>query len=347
MIPVLNEKIAALIKPKSVACVGLDIGSHAIKCVEVIQDDKKRGLQSAQITHLSAGPDNLLAALRTVRQSLVSPAKHVRVSVSGPSVLIRNITLPRMTLQELKSAIRFEAERHIPFPVNECILDFQIMGQTANKPQMKVLLVAAKKDFINQQIKILTECDLEPEIIDADIFCFANAYEKLSEGNSVKTYGLLNIGHSLSSFAIIHEGEVFFVREMPYGGLGVTKALSELKNISEDAADQLKKKRDPDNSSELILAAQKGFESLVGELKRSIDYFENEAGEELKDIYLAGGGAKSQGAVELFSEELGKKVTLWNDVNRLEIAGDVDSKFLEQHFIELNVAYGLALRTIG
>ncbi len=344
----LNEKIAALVKPKVVTRVGLDIGSYSVKCVEIIQDDKKVGLRSAQIKRLASNSaDNLRAALRAIRLGLSSPIKHIRISVSGPSVLIRNVTLPRMTPQELKSAIRFEAERHIPFQINECAVDYQVIGQTSDKVSMKVLLIVAKKDFIDQQLKALSDCDLEPEIIDSDIFCFANAFEKLADDSQAKTYGLLNIGHSLSSFATIHDKQIFFVRETPFGGLGVTKALAEFKKIPEEAAEDKKKRREPELLPDLFWATQKGFEPLVEEMKRSIDYFENEAGEELKEIYIAGGGARSQGACEVLSEELGRKVQLWDKIKKTDIIGHVEPKFLEEHFAELNVAFGLALRGTG
>ena len=249
-----------------------------------------------------------------------------------------------MTPQELKGAVRFEAERHIPFHIDDCILDFQILDQAPGKPTMKVLLVAAKKDFINQQVKTLGEAGIEPAIIDADIFCYLNAFERLRESGDVKSYGLLNIGHNLSSFAIVHADELFFAREVLFGGLGVTKALMEMKGLTEKDADELKSRRDEAHLADLAAATQKGFEPLSAELKRSIVYYENETGEELGVIFIAGGGAKSHKAVEALSEELGRKVALWSPVAQVAAVPAVDPKFMERHFLEFNVAYGLALR---
>lgn len=340
------ENIVQFLKSqKSQTTVGLDIGSYSIKCLEITDEDGRLQLRSAQVVKIPPGSaDNLKSALRTVCQSLRSEPKHVRISVSGPSILIRNVSLPRMTMQELKSAIRFEAERHIPFHIDDCILDFKILEQAAGKPTMKVLLVAAKKDFIQQQVKNLADAGIEPEIIDADIFCFANSFERLSAANGVKSYGLLNIGHHLSSFAIVRGGQLFFAREVLCGALGVTRTLAEMKGLSEEDADELKSKRDPSSAGDLVTATQKGFEPLASELKRSIIYFENETGEELGVIYIAGGGAKSQGAVEALSEELGRKVALWNAARQVGAASDIDSQFMEKNFLEFNVAYGLALR---
>ena len=334
-------------KSKSTATVGLDMGSYSVKCVEIRHDSDKTVLQSAQLMRLpSSTTEGLTETLRKILQAVEVSPKHLRISISGPSVFVRNITLPRMTPQELKSAIRFEAERHIPFSLDDCVLDFQTIGYTSNKLSMKVLLVAAKREYINQRMKALADVGLEPEIIDADIFCFANAFKELNQESEMKTYGLLNVGHSLSSFAIIHEGELFFVREMLFGGYGVTRALAEIKNISEEAAGEWKTKADPALRPEITSAVQKGFEPLVDELKRSLDYFENETGEDLKVIIAAGGGVKSQGACGALSEELGKRVNLWTAAKKWEAAGGVDEKFLEEHLPDLHIAYGLALREV-
>ncbi len=341
----LENVVQFLKSQKSVTTVGLDIGSYSIKCLEIAQEEGQLWVQSAQVTKLtSPGAEGLKSAIRTVLQALHSTPAHVRISVSGPSVLIRNVSLPRMTMYELKSAIRFEAERHIPFHIDDCILDFQILDQAPGKPTMKVLLVAAKKDLISQQLKTLAEAGVEPEIIDTDIFCYANAFSKLKSDGDGKSYGLLHIGHNASSFAIVHGGELFFAREVLFGALGVTKTLMEMKGLSEPDADELKSKRDEPQLADLAAATKKGFEPLAAELKRSIVYYENETGEELAVLYIAGGGAKSHGAAEALSEELGRKVVLWSASKLVEAVPEVDPKFMERHFLEFNVAYGLALR---
>lgn len=341
----IQERVRGLLAPqKTQSSVGLDLGSYSVKCVEMSRDESRVELASARIERLASNTqENLLTALRQIKTSLASD-KHVRISVSGPSVIIRNVVLPRMTKQELKSAIRFEAERHIPFHIDECLLDFQIIGQAPSKQGMKVLLVAAKKDYINQQLKILSEAGFEPEVIDCGIFSFLNAFEKLAPEERESTYGLLNIGHSLSSFAIVHEGELHFVREISFGGLGVTRALAEMRGVTFDAADELKKKNAPEDHADIVTAVERGLDPLAAEIKRSVDYFENEAGAEIKAIHAAGGGARTHQTKEVLAEELGKKVILWNESQKLLVKSGVDEDFLGKHFSELGVAYGLAAR---
>lgn len=335
-------------KPKNFAAVGLDIGSYSLKCVEIARSQQEIKLNRVSIYPLlGMSPQDVRKAIQ-YSVDAEGASKRIRISVSGSSLLIRRISLPSMTHAELKGAIRFEAESHIPFPIDDCILDFQILNQTAVKKTMDVLLVAAKKDYVQERLKLLSDISIQPELIDVDIFCLMNAFEVLADGQAdSRSYGILNIGHVVSSFAIIHDKQPFFVREIPVGAQGVTKALADSNKITEDEADALKVAAAPEDAEALRAATQKGFEPLIDEIRHSIDYFENEAGEELKAIWMSGGGALSLGAPELLTEELGHTVSLWDNMKKMQVFGDLDQKFLASHSAELNVALGMALRGLG
>ncbi len=337
-------------KDKTSSAVGLDLGSYAIKCVEISRNNDKMTLERVSILPVPDQlPDNVFKTLKVLIQTMPSPPKHVRISVSGSSLLIRRIALPLMTPAELKGAIRFEAEGHIPFNIEDCILDFQMLNQDAEKKTMNVLLVAAKRELILERIKMLADAGINPEIIDLDIFCLINAFEVLGNAQNEKVYGVLNIGHRVSSFAIIQDTRPFFVREIAFGGQNVTKELAGLRGIPEAEADELKMNPTNDIEIQEVLknATHKGFEMLAEELRHSIDYFENETGEDLKNIWISGGGAKSFNAPATLSEELGKNVSLWNNIKKMEIFGTLDMKYLEEHSPQLNVAFGMVIRGIG
>ncbi len=331
------------------SAIGLDLGNYSIKCVEIASNPTKFKLERVSILPVDRNSNESIAkALKAIFDHSPSVTRRVRISVSGgSSLLIRRIQLPAMTHAELKGAIRFEAESHIPFPIDDCLLDFQILNQTEDKKNMNVILVAAKKDFIHEKLKILSATNIVPEVIDVDIFCLINAYETLGLEATDNTFGLLNIGHVSSSFAILQDKLPFFVREIPFGALGVTKALAEIKGIGEAEADRLKIERPPEILAELKNAIQKGFEPLVEGMIHSIDYFENETGEELKSIRLSGGGALCPGTTEVLSEELGKEILMWDNTKKMEIFGDIDQKFLAEHSAELNVALGMVMRPVG
>ncbi len=327
--------------------VGIDIGSYSIKCVEMLRTQDAIKLSQASIHSIAdPSPEAVAAALKEAWTSFAMPPKHVRLSVSGPSVMVRCIALPTMTKDELAGAIRFEAENHIPFPMDECILDFQVLKQIPDKKQMNVLLAAAKKEFVQERLKVAASVGIKPELIDADALCVVNAFELLNDAPAQKTHAVLNVGHATSLFVIVQDGLPFFVRDIAFGGIQITKAVMEAKGISESEADMLKTNRSFENLNELKLASQKAFLPLADELKQFVDYFENEVGEELKAIWLSGGASMSIGAPVVLSERLGKNVALWDNTRKLEISGRIDLKFLKEHSSELNIAFGLALRDL-
>lgn len=333
---------------KSSTAVGLDIGSYSIKCVEVANTGGVIELRRVTIVPVyDAKPGATENVLKKLFEPYLGKLPKVRISISsGASLLIRRISLPVMTTAELKGAIVFEAEGHIPFPVDQCLLDFQILDRSADGKNMNVLLVAAKKDFIQERIKVLNAAGIFPDLIDVDIFCLANAFEVLGDDAGQKVYGLLNVGHSTSSFAIIHEKQPFFVREISWGGLEVTKALAESQAISEEQADVMKIGHNAEHAQALKQATRKGLEALIEEMDHSIDYFENETGEDLKQIWISGGGALSEGTSAILSEGLEKEVLPWNNLKKVNIFGNVDQKYLSEHSFELNVAFGMVLRDL-
>lgn len=326
--------------------MGLDIGSSSIKCVEVSPSADKFKLHRARVVPLAdATPETAAKALRQLLDGQRPAQKHVRISVSGPSVLIRRVQLPTMTGEELKGAIRFEAERYIPFPIDDCVLDFQILG-AADAGNMNVMLVAAKSDFVQERVKLLMDLGATPELIDVDVFSAINAFETLGDPSRPKAYALAYIGHATTLFMIVNGGIPYFVREIPQGARNVTRALVDATGSDEAKCDEAKKKKEPAQAEVLKAATRKGLEPIAAELKNSIAYFENDAGEELKQVWVAGGGALSLDAGPYLTEELGRPVAVWDELSKLELGGDVEPAYLSQHAAELEIAVGLALRNV-
>jgi type IV pilus assembly protein PilM len=328
--------------------IGLDIGSYAVKCIEVDTSSQKPALLRVSILPVNdPSPEAISKVLKVCLDPSVALSRRVRISLSGgSSLLIRRIQLPAMTASELKGAIRFEAESHIPFPVDECELDFQILSETPDRKSIHVLLVAAKKAFIRERLKLLEAVNVVPELIDVDIFCLINAHEVLGQADDA-TFGLLNIGHSASSFAIMHEKRPYFVREIPFGSKNLTQAIQKVRGVNEEEANRIKVEAASENGIDTRALALEGFEPLIEEIRHSVDYFENEVGEDLKTIRMSGGGVLFPGTAETFSEELGKQVSIWDNTQKLDIFGEIDREYLSAHACELNVALGMALRGLG
>ena len=340
--------ISGVFKTNSLSVIGLDIGSYSVKSVEVVLAGGAIQLRRVFVfPYDRAKPGELDRVLKHIFDPSQGRPARVRISLSsGSSLLIRRIKLPMMTVTELKGAIVYEAEGHIPFPVEECLLDFQIIGQDAQSKTMHVVLVAVKNVFIQERLKLLESAGLVPEIIDVDIFCLLNAFEALGDDGGHKSYGILNIGHEKSSFAIVHEKQPFFVREIPIGGLDVSRSLATAKGVSLEEADTMKVERPQGSEETLKQATAQGFEVLLDEMRSSIDFFENETGEELKQIWMSGGGALSYNAAAFLTSELGRPVALWDNLKKMDVFGEVDQDYLREHSYELNVALGMVLRGV-
>ena len=197
--------------------LGLDIGTYSVKYAEVTHTKSETILSQAGFKTVDG---NASAAIKELFKSLSLPPKSVRVSLSGSSLLVRRLTLPLMTKAELKGAIRFEAEKHIPFPIDDCVLDTQILSQNAAQKNVNVLLAAAKKEAVQERLKLLADLGLRPEAIDVDILCLFNVFDVFrgTETAAPKLYGLVNLGHQTTSILIIKEGAPFFVREISSAG---------------------------------------------------------------------------------------------------------------------------------
>ncbi|MCX7716481.1 MAG: pilus assembly protein PilM, partial [Endomicrobia bacterium] len=160
-------------------CVGVDIGSKNIKVVFLKQSSKKQfHLDYWRIANL---PDNIVSldtipesrnpvvieTLKEIFSKKKSLPKTVGICVSGTSVVIRYIKLPIMTREELSKSISIEVEPFIPFPVNEVYLSFDVVGEVMEEGVRKneVVIVAAKKDYIDSQRDSLQQCNLIPKYI--------------------------------------------------------------------------------------------------------------------------------------------------------------------------------------
>jgi type IV pilus assembly protein PilM len=177
--------VSFLSKPKSI--VGIDIGSSSVKAVELLV--KPKGLELLHVGAAPLAPEAIVqgaflnsgAIVEAVSEAVSNAGiktKQVATAVSGHSVIVKKISLPSMTREELEESIRWEAEQYIPFDINEVNLDFQILESGSSDGQMDVLLVAAKKDLIDDYVAVLTEAGLSAQVVDVAAFAVANSFTK-------------------------------------------------------------------------------------------------------------------------------------------------------------------------
>jgi type IV pilus assembly protein PilM len=332
---------------KAKASAGLDIGSHSIKMIEISCGAEKSSLVSFGIKKIQGSSGASVAdAVRALAEDLKITVRDFNISLTGPSLVARVISMPEMAGEDLKNAIRFETEKFIPFDINECILDFHIQGKSAReKNNLDILLAAAKKDFVLAKIKTVEDAGFGINVIDVDSFALTNAFlENFASTEPAKTIALLNIGAAYTNLVILRGGVISFVRDLTIGVGDFCLAISKKCGIDLESSDGLKG-IPAEKAAEVSLSAKAALASLVDEIKLSFGYYENQSGRGIDGIYISGGGADFIGLAEAFNDTFGSKPERWNPFQFLSI--DPSAVNIEE-IAKVNgsfaVCAGLALR---
>lgn len=334
------------ISPQSKPTVGLDIGSSSIKAVELKSVDSELELINFIVTPFEKDipRKDLAEAIKKTFAETNFESRKVNTSISGQAVIVRYIQLPRMSEQDLRSAIRFEAEKHIPFKIDEVILDCQILESDSGDNKMRVLLAAAKKKFIEDHIKLLSDAGLEVRLIDVDSLALINAFQaNLSPSAKGATCAILNIGASRTNINIVKDGSSYFSRDVMSGGNDLTQAISEKMNIDFSEAERLKCQREEKKGkvSEII---QPALDNLAAEVRLSFDYYESQFEKGINKLYLSGGSCNLPGLDKFLADSLGVSVESWDPLSVLSINAQIDQAQLTPLRAQLPIAIGLAIR---
>jgi type IV pilus assembly protein PilM len=292
--------------------IGLDIGSVSIKAVKI-----KSSLGALELTDFAQEPSlpDPVASLKKIKEEkgLIS----VNISLSGPSTVLRYVVFPKMSREELKQALKFEAQKHIPFAVNEANLDGFILKNDLPDNKMLVLLAAAKKDFVNLRLKLLSDAGIKVDALDLDALalfnCFNTAFSKEDLKNT-KTFALLNIGAVNSSLNIVDDGILKLSRDIRFG------------------------------SSNVIGKVEAVLGALANEIRVSFDFFESQNASTANKIFLCGGGSVVPGLKDALAGLLGIEVESWNVLKKIAVASAINTEKLKELSPGLAVAVGLALR---
>jgi type IV pilus assembly protein PilM len=337
--------------------VGLDIGSSSIKAVEL----KKTG-KDIEVVHMGLEPlapeivvDGAIVdtgqVSNTISRILTDQkfkTKSVATSVSGHSVIVKKLSLPPMTDEELGNTIQMEAAQHIPFDIAEVNLDYQVLDSAPENANMDVLLVAVKKDKILNYTNVIRLSGRETTIVDIDAFALQNVYEYNYEPPPDLTVALLNLGASVMNINIIKGTVPLFTRDVSVGGNQYTDTLQKELDLGFEEAETLKTGVTlPGISDEARLPVMKSVsEIIVLEIQRTFDFFRaTAAGEQIRKIYLAGGSARVYGLTDLLQQELGLPVEQLNPLHRIRYNEAEFGQIVSANPPRLAVAVGLALRS--
>lgn len=327
---------------KEKTSVGLNIGVSSIKMVKLLfsKDTVKLAGFSVEENQI-----DLEAVLKKIIQS--HSIKRVNISVSGQQAITRYIEFPRMKLEELKQSLKFEAQKHIPFPIAEVNLDAYILRSDLPDNKMKVLLAAVKKESLSQRLKLLSGLDLEVGIVDVDSLALMNAFEfnySQEENIKSKTLALLNIGSSTSNLNIMDSGYPALSRDINIGGNNFTQKAADMLGVDFKSAEAMKTAGDKDNSNKVARAIEPVLAKLAQEVRTSFDYYESRSITSVEKIFLSGGGSLFAGVKETLSSLLGLEVANWDPFKKIAWAEGKEQEKLKFLSSQLAVAVGLALR---
>ncbi|MBK5099983.1 MAG: type IV pilus assembly protein PilM [Desulfobacteraceae bacterium] len=357
---------------KKIQLVGLDIGSHSIKVVEIAHSKKARILKNFGVIGLP--PDAIVegsikemevvsSAIKALFKNLKVKNKNVATSISGFSVIVKRIPLKKGEESELESRIQEEAEQYIPFDINEVNIDFDILtgetesagggGEEAEKEvseQTEVMLVAAKKDMIEDHVQLLQLAGLNPQVLDVDAFALQNAFE-ISTSEPQASSSLVNVGAEELGINIIHNGASLFTRDSSYGGSQITKAIMSEFNVSFEEAEKMKLggtkiDKEKEGLEEIFMSVVSNW---VQEIKRALDFVANTYPDKtIGRILLSGGSSSIPGFQRYLELETDIPVEQLNPFTNLMIDEKLfDLQYLHYMAPQAAVAVGLALRSIG
>lgn len=347
--------------------VGIDIGSHSIKLVRLKK--VKQGYKLLNLGIIPLPPEAIVdgaiidaeAVIETLKNLVKSEqikTKDVVTAVSGTSVIVKKINLPLMSETELQASINWEAEQYIPFDIEDVYMDYQILRsseeerETESKELMEVLLVAAKKEKVEDYTSLILEAGLNPVVVDVDVFAIETSYEINHGLPAEQTFALVDIGASVMNINIIKDGVTTFTQDTSIGGQLYTETLQKRLNLSFEQAEALKMGVEVKGISptEILPILTSVTADIAMKIQQSFEFYRTASISErdIDKIVLSGGCAKLQGIYQYLSDRLSIPVEIADPFERILFD---EKQFDPDYLMELAplaaIGVGLASRYVG
>jgi type IV pilus assembly protein PilM len=374
--------------------VGLDVGSYQVKAVELRKVGGKIELAHLGVADVIPTGDRASAnaadsfqlkvnAIQNALQRGRIGARYSVSAVSGESIIVRYIQLPDMPEQELKNALRWEAEEYIPFSIDEVNLDSVVLGPSASQGKVDVLLVSARKDLVNEHVQLIRAAGLTPLVVDVEGFAFVNCFEANYSPTPQDCVCLVHIGAEVTNINIYVGRTSRFSRDIGLAGNAITHTICQKCGVPASRGEELKRElgaTDPfreeeeggtgdtelintirgaveritgsdlgDDSPEATAskAIQNALTQLVSEIRRSIQFFEGQSGgATVQRVIIGGGSSRMKNLTNYLQSELDISVELFDPLRSIAIGREVDRQLLEAHREQLGPGIGLALRKV-
>ena len=348
-----------LLKPKKPVLFGLDISSSSIKLLELSKSESGYQLERFSSCLLPEGTiidkviqDRALLAQAAERIVAESRCKTRQAAIAVPdSSVITKILQVDAELKEsdIEAHIAYEADKYIPYTLEEVNLDFDVLGPSADNPNLvDVLLVSCRTDAISNYVETLDTVGIEVQIVDVESYAMERACHLLShelpDQGLNKIIGIFNIGHNVTSLTVLNNFTTIFSRETGFGGQQLLEQVKERYQLPlGEALDNLRHRKLPDDYESSILMPFK--EALVLHIRRALQFFfSSSEHSEIHHLIIAGGTANIPGLDALIADQLGIGTTIANPFQNMSFAPRVNVNALQQQASGLLLACGLAMR---
>jgi type IV pilus assembly protein PilM len=331
--------------------IGLDIGSGYVKAAVVDHSgDEPRLLRIASLPLVADAivegeimdPPLVVDTIQAVGGN----GRSIVTAVGGRDVIVKKIQMDRMAESDAREVIRWEAEQYVPFEMSNVQLDFQILDPEAPGLQMNVLLVAAKRELVDQRVMLLSDAGLNADVVDVDAFAIFNAFEYNYPAASRGIAALVNVGHEIATVIVYQEGVPMVTRDVPFGSKQLREELRRMHGLSADEAEaviQGRVSRDP-NIDRLLY--ERGADMALA-VERATAFLGADGGAaQLGAVYLSGGGARIPRLQDAISDRLRVRIETVNPLQRLDVAPEAMADVPEEEAAPMwMLPIGLALRT--
>ncbi len=333
--------------------IGLDVGSGFVKLVEIDHSGEQPEVVQVAMRPLVADaivegeimdPGLVSDTISGLIQEAGLKGRDVVTAVGGHDVIIKPIEMDRMKEVDAREVIRWEAEQHVPFDIKSVELDFQILNPLAEGLQMEVLLVAAKRELVDNKVSLLLDAGVSPSVIDVDAFALHNAFEYNYPEAMEGIVALVNVGHETTNVNILEDGTPILTRDIPFGSRRVREDLQRERGLTAEQAEDIVQGRE-ELAEMPQLVESSADEVAVGIERASAFLMTRQSGAGLGQIFLSGGGARIPGMSDALGRRMSVETQVVNPFERIPVRADMGGNvILEEAAPMLLLPLGLALR---
>ena len=333
--------------------IGLDVGSGFVKLVEIDHSGEQPEVVQVAMRPLVADaivegeimdPGLVSDTISGLIQEAGLKGRDVVTAVGGHDVIIKPIEMDRMKETDAREVIRWEAEQHVPFDIKSVELDFQILNPLAEGLQMEVLLVAAKRELVDNKVSLLLDAGVSPSVIDVDAFALHNAFEYNYPEAMEGIVALVNVGHETTNVNILEDGGLILTRDIPFGSRRVREDLQRERGFTAEQAEDIVQGRE-ELAEMPQLVESSADEVAVGIERASAFLMTRRSGAGLGQIFLSGGGSRIPGMSDALGRRMSVETQVVNPFERIPVRADVGGNVnLEEAAPMLLLPLGLALR---